>query len=120
MSLKVAIASNDGQNINEHFNTAKHFLIFHLRDNHFRLAEVREIESPHCYEAGHNWETLSQISELLADCYLVLASKIGPGAVELLKSKGVKALGISGSIDRVLAKLVASYEVKNYLKARRE
>ena len=43
MSIKVAIASSDGLNIDLHFGQAKAFLIYELKDKKFELTEKREV-----------------------------------------------------------------------------
>ena len=43
MSIKVAIASSDGLNIDLHFGQAKSFLIYELKDKKFELTEKREL-----------------------------------------------------------------------------
>ena len=43
MSIKVAIASSDGLNIDLHFGQVKAFLIYELKDKKFELTEKREI-----------------------------------------------------------------------------
>lgn len=43
MSIKVAIASSEGLNIDLHFGQAKAFLIYELKDKKFELTEKREI-----------------------------------------------------------------------------
>ena len=43
MSIKVAIASSDGLNIDLHFGQAKSFLIYELKDKKFELIEKREV-----------------------------------------------------------------------------
>jgi len=43
MSIKVAVASNDGKVINQHFGHAQEFLIFDLNDDGtFEFVETRE------------------------------------------------------------------------------
>ncbi len=118
MALKVAVASNDGQLINEHFGRAKHFLIFRLLDEHFILSEVREVESPHTTITQHDEEALDKMIKSLSDCYLVLADQIGAGAITLLRQNGIKSFAVSGSIRQALDKLAVSFEVKNYLRVR--
>jgi nitrogen fixation protein NifX len=114
MALKVAIASNDRQSINEHFGRARHFLIFEWVEGHFKLVEVREIASPHCGGSQHDGNAVNTIVELLSDCRFVLASQIGPGVIKLLGLKGIKGFSITGFIDQVLAKLAVWPEVKNF------
>ncbi|MDD5930496.1 MAG: NifB/NifX family molybdenum-iron cluster-binding protein [Spirochaetales bacterium] len=43
MSIKVAIASSDGLNIDLHFGQAKSFLIYELKESKFVLTEKREL-----------------------------------------------------------------------------
>ena len=43
MSIKVAIASSDGFNVDLHFGQAKSFLIYELKDSKFELTEKREV-----------------------------------------------------------------------------
>ena len=43
MSIKVAIASSDGLNIDLHFGQAKSFLIYELKGKKFELIEKREV-----------------------------------------------------------------------------
>ena len=43
MSIKVAIASSDGFNVDLHFGQAKSFLIYELKDSKFELTEKREL-----------------------------------------------------------------------------
>ncbi len=117
MSFKIAVVSNDGQNINEHFGRARHFLIFDLVDKHFKLVEVREIISPHCDNDQCEHHDIDHILEALEGCHFILASQIGPGAIRQLESHGIKGFAISGSIDQITEKLLNSYEVKNYLKS---
>ncbi len=114
MPFRVAVASSDGREINEHFGWARHFLIYYLTEGKFKLGEVREIDSPHCGAVQHDGAALDEIAESLSDCRLVLASRIGPGAAQLLRLKGIQSFEVADSIDQTLAKLVNSYEVKNY------
>lgn len=43
MSIKVAIVTSDGLNIDLHFGQAKAFLIYELKDSKFELTEKREL-----------------------------------------------------------------------------
>ena len=46
MSIKVAIASSDGLNIDLHFGQAKSFFIYELKDKKFEFTEKREVPAP--------------------------------------------------------------------------
>ncbi|MCR5284371.1 MAG: hypothetical protein K6D95_02120 [Treponema sp.] len=43
MSIKVAVASSDGLNIDLHFGQAKSFFIYELKDKKFEFTEKREV-----------------------------------------------------------------------------
>ena len=118
MAFKIAVASNDGQTINEHFGRARHFLIFDLVEKRFMLAEVREITSPHCGGEQHDNNAIDNIIQVLADCRFVLASQIGSGAIERLGLQGIKGFAISGPIEKTLEKLAVSYEIRNLTKSK--
>ena len=46
MSIKVAVASSDGKNIDLHFGQAKSFLIYEFKDGKFDFSEKREVPLP--------------------------------------------------------------------------
>lgn len=104
----VAVASSDGVTINEHFGRSRQFLIYRVADDGtYQQQEKREIV-PSCScgspgkihdDADHGHEaTVAQLAGVDA----VLALQIGPGAVESLQARGIKAFGVKGSIDRAL------------------
>ena len=57
MSIKVAIASSDGLNIDLHFGKAKSFLIYELKDGNFQLTEKRDAPA----SENSNESTLQEI-----------------------------------------------------------
>jgi len=100
--LKIAVATSDGQKIDEHFGQAKSFHIYDVaEDGTFQLIEERHI-TPHCPgdpAIGHAADaTVAQ----LADVDAVFVNRIGPGAAETLAGRGVKAFSLAGPIDRAL------------------
>lgn len=101
--LKIAVATSDGVNIDEHFGQARVFRIFEVEESGaFRLLEERPI-TPHCpgdHAAGHSADaTVAQLGDVEA----VLVNRIGPGAAKNLESKGIRAFALSGPVDRALA-----------------
>ena len=42
MDVKIAVASSDGETVNEHFGRAVSFRIYRLHDAGYKLLEVRE------------------------------------------------------------------------------
>ena len=94
MAIRVAVVSSDGKFINQHFGRAEHFYIFALNETEkgsFRYLERRS--SPRiCFQQQHDENMLESVAGLLADCQVVLASRIGPGARRALAAKKILAL----------------------------
>jgi len=89
MSIKVAVASGDGKYINQHFGMASQFLIFELNDEGiYKFLELRE-NKPACSVEGHCELSMEESVRLISDCNVVLASQIGPGAIDILLENGI-------------------------------
>ena len=100
ISFKVAVASTDGENVNQDFGRSKQFLIFEIKDNgEYESLETRK-NKPTC-EIGEQKAMMSTL-DLLADCKAVIVNHIGLGAVNLLLAKGIKPLVIQKSIGEAL------------------
>jgi nitrogen fixation protein NifX len=114
MTFRVAVASLDGQLINQHFGRSTSFLIYKIEENgEYELVEERAVKSP-CFTGRHEEDALEQAALLLQDCSVALVSRIGPGAEKALASKGIKAFEIYDTIDHAFKKLT------RYLNAVRE
>lgn len=107
MSTRVAVASNDGKFINQHFGHAKMFLIFELNDEgSFEFLETRE-NVPTCNGGDHEVSALDNTFNMIKDTNIVLVSQIGPGASQFLISNGIKPFMVPTYIDEALDKLAA-------------
>ena len=137
MSIKVAIASSDGLNIDLHFGQAKSFLIYELKDSKFELTEKRELPagenestSPDGQEpqdfgggcggggfgcgsgggcGGGATGPLAPAVELLLDCRAVVAAQIGQGMRRQFERKAISVFDIELTIEEALNKLAAYY-----------
>lgn len=90
MSFKVAVASSDGKYVNQHFGMAKQFLIFEIDDEgEYKFLELRK-NVPACDVGGHSEDAMARSVELILDCKAVIASQIGPVAVDILVSHGIE------------------------------
>ena len=101
---RVAVASSDGTNIDEHFGRAQDFLIYEVaEDGTYQQLEIRAI-TPHCScgEEAAAAHPSDAAVELLSDVEAVLVNQIGPGAVRMLEAKGIRAFSLKGSIDKAL------------------
>ena len=100
MSFKVAIASNDGKRINEHFGKTLSFLIYEIKeDGSYKFLESRKNTPPYLLERSIN---------LILDCNTVLASQIGPKATHILYCHGIQSYMINNLIDDALRRLASS------------
>ena len=105
MSFKVAVASSDGKYINQHFGMAQQFLIFEIDDEgNYKFLELRN-NTPACDVGGHTDEAMARSAELISDCEVLLASQIGPAAVNALASYGIEAYMAPTFIDTALKEL---------------
>ena len=107
MSLKVAVASSDGKFINQHFGMASQFLIFKLNsDGSHKFLELRE-NKPACSVEGHSDLSMENSVKLISDCQVVLASQIGPGAIDILLENGIEPYIAPTFIEDALKELAA-------------
>lgn len=99
--MRVAVASDNGQNVSAHFGRCDRFVIFDLTDGQVTRVEERPNESahdhhgsPHAHhhgygvhghhEAGHH----RYILDLLRDCQAVISGGMGPHMQEKLTRAG--------------------------------
>ncbi|MBZ9570208.1 dinitrogenase iron-molybdenum cofactor biosynthesis protein [Methanobrevibacter sp. TMH8] len=99
MTFKVAVASTDNENINEHFGKAKRFLIYKIKDDgSYEFLENRE-NNPPCNNGKHEGNIMIDSVDLIEDVSILLVSNVGPGAIDLLISKEIKPYVTSFTIE---------------------
>lgn len=124
MSYCIAVASSDGQNIDQSFGEARTFLIYEVNSDGFHVAENRYVaddglvanrcSSSNCTpknggcssvrkNGGCNGE-LPGIA-LVADCRAVIASRIGFNAVKQLEKKAIATFDVECPIEEALSKI---------------
>jgi len=107
MDIKIAVASNDGLHVDEHFGKAHIFRIYRLHEHGCEFLEVRR-NDPACKGQNHDDDALDRAARTIADCRGVVAAQIGPGAIDALIGHRILAFTMSGSIDDALAALRSS------------
>jgi predicted Fe-Mo cluster-binding NifX family protein len=111
--MNVAVASEDGVVVNQHFGRATQFLIYAVEEEGCRLIDIRKNQPP-CgtvtgdEEIGHAEEPLQRTVALLTDCSAVVVARIGQGAVQQLSNQGIQTFVIPDFIDSALRRLKAS------------
>lgn len=103
---KIALASSDGINIDQHFGKAIFFRVYQLDNSGYEFIESRDAVAACQHVRTHSSTDFDTIIKLLSDCDAVLVSKIGEGAAAYVISKGLRVFEVSGSIDGVLNKLI--------------
>ncbi len=107
MSFKVAVASSDGKFVNQHFGMAQQFLIFEIDDGgEYKFLELRE-NAPACDVEGHTEDDMTRSVKLISDCKAVIASQIGPAAVDILINNGIDPYIAPTFIDDALKQLAS-------------
>jgi nitrogen fixation protein NifX len=112
--MKVAFATTDGNNVDEHFGRAGMFAIYEYAGDEFRFAEMRKFADGmdksvvDTKDSGplHDNAVQSKVDRL-ADCKLIYLTEIGgPSAARLVK-KGIMPMKVRGplSIESALGQL---------------
>jgi|SRR5574344_1956906 predicted Fe-Mo cluster-binding NifX family protein len=106
MSYNIAIASANGQTVNQHFGLAKNFLIYRISDAGVAFVEDRLITGVLPSEHHHSEERLVAIANQLQDCALLFVSKIGVQASRYLYDHDIKSFEVNFSLHKVLSLLL--------------
>lgn len=105
MIQRIAIGSSDGQWIDEHFVNCRQFYIYDAPlEGEWTLVEIRSNDTS-AFTGQHQESLLRQAKELVTDCSIVLVSRIGPGAQQLLKESGITVQTQFISLKHAQAKL---------------
>lgn len=105
MDVKIAVASNDGVTVNEHFGRAPAFRIYRLHDDGYELLEVRD-NVPPCVGQAHDDDALARSARLIKDCRGVVAAQVGPGAIDALIGQRIMAFTLPGTVDEAFDAII--------------
>ncbi|MFQ3573532.1 MAG: nitrogen fixation protein NifX [Thermodesulfovibrionales bacterium] len=119
--MKVAFATTDGKNVDEHFGRAGMFAIYDIEEEGFRFVENRkfadgrdkEIEDTKSMGSIHD-ELMDKKVERLSDCKIVYLTEIGgPAAAKLIKRqmmpiKVKEEVSIEASLNKLLETIKTS------------
>ena len=110
--VKVAIASSDGKNVNEHFGRAAFFHIYCLSESDYSKEGIRDVVAACQHVRGHSETNFERVLSLVSDCDALLVSKIGESAAAYLIERNVRVFEVQGEIDAVLKKIIAERLLK--------
>ena len=98
MGYLIAIASSDGQVVDQHFAKAQNFLIYEITEGEVAFVEDRE-GTIGLNDGVHSDVRLEEIRNLLNDCRVVFVLKIGDRAVRYLNANGIKSFAVDFSLN---------------------
>lgn len=102
---KVAVASTDGETVNQHYGRAEVFYIYDVDDNEgYDLTEKRTV-SPVCMGGSHLKNEMEESVRRFLDCKYIAASRIGDGALSVMGGNGITGMELPGSIDDAILKI---------------
>jgi predicted Fe-Mo cluster-binding NifX family protein len=98
--MRIAVATNDGISLSEHFGRSAGFIVFEVDDAKIASRETRtNNHTPHAqglcqggqhsHQQGHT-HNHAGIVGLLQDCQVVLCGGMGMGAAQALKQMGIQ------------------------------
>lgn len=127
MSYKIAVASSDGENINETFGSTEKFIIYEVAGGSYENYEERFYpEESYVSKIGCNSSAKcgnsdgcgsgcggqggnSSKVELISDCRAVVCKKIGFHIQKQLERKAISFFDVSCTIKEALDKITAYY-----------
>lgn len=115
--MKIAFATTDGKNINEHFGRSGQFAIYELFESFYDFVEVRKFadcrdlkvelsrDNPEQHE-----DAVEQKVKKLIDCKIVYVTEIGGPASARLVRNGIMPIRVKEgtNIEETLEKLIAT------------
>lgn len=102
--MKIAVASTDGINVNEHFGRAEKFLIFEVTSVTFNLLEELQVEQYSQGDQNHSFdrERFTKVAAQLAGCSKLFVTKIGAAPAAELTKIGVDPVIYQGPISDII------------------
>lgn len=129
MSIRIAVATSDGKNVDLHFGKAEKFQIYELQNGKFIFVEERKAASSeyekrgkssgkncggggNCGQGGCGGSGIESPNvALLFDCAGIVAAKFGQQIIRQFERKAVSIFDIECSVEFALEKLAAYYKV---------
>ena len=106
MSVKIAFASSDRKQVDQHFGAAEAFVLYELSEDDARMLEVVEFTDSDTAMDGHEGKLAGKIG-LLAGCAAVYCNAVGASAVKQLLAAGIQPMKVveGAPIDELLCGL---------------
>ena len=101
--MRIAVASTDGKNVNEHFGKAVEFHIFDLGAEGLKPVERRQVTPLSVGDKNHDFDEarFGAVLAKISDCGRVYITKIGEKPAEELKRRGITPVLYDAAIERI-------------------
>jgi predicted Fe-Mo cluster-binding NifX family protein len=102
--MKIAIASTNGTEVNQHFVLADKFYIFEKKNGKTNFIETRKApdDLQNMEMSDIKLDRLKKVINIVEDCNVIYSLKIGDEPAKHLKEKGIFPLTYSGPVDKLL------------------
>ena len=102
--MLIAVASTDGEMVNEHFGKATRFWIFDISQSKHTLIMVRNVEPFSTGDKDHPFDPMrmGEIYDAIKDCERVYCTKIGERPRQELEEAGITTVIYKDSISSIL------------------
>ncbi|MDO8828108.1 NifB/NifX family molybdenum-iron cluster-binding protein [Methylophaga sp.] len=104
-SIRLAIASDNGININGQFSTCEQFYIYQLSSQEQRLIDIRKVDVDPTLKAEQKQQYRA---ELIQDCQVLYGIAIGGQAAAKVVKQGIHPMKISGQAE--IADIIAQLQ----------
>jgi len=108
-SIRVAVASANGENIDGHFGSCPRFLVYQLGKDEIRLIDIRSTDGSEESDDKNVYR-----AELIQDCHVIYIQSVGGPAASKLVRKGIHPIKLAdgGSAPEILIQLQSVMAVK--------
>ena len=106
MTVRIAFATGDRKQVDQHFGAAEAFAIYELSEDEARLVELAQFTDSDTAMDGHEGKLAGKIA-LLEGCAAVYCNAVGASAVKQLLAAGIQPMKVEegASIDALLGGL---------------
>lgn len=105
-SVKIAFASSDRKQVDQHFGAAEAFVLYELSEDDARMVEAVQFQDSDTAMDGHEGKLAAKI-ELLDGCAAVYCNAVGASAIKQLLAAGIQPMKVPEgmAIDEILCGL---------------
>ncbi|MDR2847674.1 MAG: hypothetical protein LBV39_01075 [Bacteroidales bacterium] len=105
MSYRIAIASSNGESVDQHFGQAQNFLIYQVGSTGVDFVEDREAQLTQS-KTPHWEENLKRLVKLLEDCSAIFVLKIGARSSRYLQLHNISIFEVNFSLNHIFTTLI--------------